>query len=414
MLTKQKLILLTSILLSIIYAEVLQGQVTIGTNELPAKGALLQLKNIVNVTDGSPNATKGLILPRVALKDTKTIISVISGVDNTNSADHVGLVVFNVTDNIVANTVSGVCPGVYIWEGLEWIRLEKRCCAPPVIKTQPNTTEVYVTDINGAVTPITVNVSGTNLTYQWQVAPMTQPLTFTDIPEATSSSYTPLTSDYGYNLYQCVIKNECGVATTSQARIIVGCGAYIAAGEWKVFMCYNLGADESLNPYNIAKGLNGSYYQWGRITETATVDTDAAAIAGWNTIAAADGAWLDESKTTNDPCPAGWRIPTKTDFDGLVNGTLNPQTRVGSSNSNWVASVTNFSTGRKFGKALYLPAAGLRSNTNGQLADRGGYGHYWTTTPTGTTAYRLNLNFVGAGTGGANRNFGYSVRCIQE
>lgn len=408
---KQNTIIVLSLLL-LIYMLDIQAQVTIGTNEPPVAGALLQLKEKSDNGIEDPNATKGLMLPRVALKDTKTIISVISGVDADNAINHTGLYVFNVTDNIEINTETGVCPGMYVWNGTDWSRLQKACCAPPVIKTQPNTVETYITAINGAATPLTMTASGTNLVYQWQSAPMSQPIIFTDIPDAVSPTYTPPTSEAGYTLYQCVVTNECGTATTSQARIIVSCGAYIAPGEWRAFMCYNLGADQSIDPYTAAKGLNGDYYQWGRFGVAGTVDN----ISGvWNTTAAPDGSWEDGLKTANDPCPDGWRIPSKTEWDGVINGTLNPQTRIGASNSNWVASATNFNTGRKYGKALYLPATGRRSNTSGGLTDRGGYGFYWSTTPNGTGAYCVNLNFVGTSMDGSKaRANGLTVRCIKE
>ncbi|MFM8489625.1 MAG: hypothetical protein ACKOCH_25090, partial [Bacteroidota bacterium] len=43
-----------------------------------------------------------------------------------------------------------------------------------------------------------------------------------------------------------------------------GCGAFIAPGEWKAFMCYNLGAwDINIDPFKPSWKIIGHYYQWG-------------------------------------------------------------------------------------------------------------------------------------------------------
>jgi hypothetical protein len=39
------------------------------------------------------------------------------------------------------------------------------------------------------------------------------------------------------------------------------CGAYVAAGVWKQFMCHNLGADASLDPFTPVQGIHGNLYQ---------------------------------------------------------------------------------------------------------------------------------------------------------
>ncbi|GAB6121053.1 hypothetical protein JCM30204_22020 [Dysgonomonas termitidis] len=195
----------------------------------------------------------------------------------------------------------------------------------------------------------------------------------------------------------------------------VCCGAFVASGQWKAFMCHNLGADEGLDAYTPAKGLNGDYYQWGRSTVVATVDTPAGAIAGWNTTYAPNGSWSDASKTANDPCPPNYRLPKNSEWTGVINTSLNPQTIP--PGATWNTSETNFSSGRKFGPALYLPAAGYRNPSNGQLNDRGSNGSYWSSTELSSNiAYGMSLYSSGASTGynGPNRTYGSSVRCIAE
>lgn len=87
-----------------------KSQVTFGSTEKTEDGALLQLKNIDNVTDGSANATKGLGLPRVALTDLKKLEPCAK--TSTEASSHVGLMVFNTTPEI--------CPGVFVWDGEKW------------------------------------------------------------------------------------------------------------------------------------------------------------------------------------------------------------------------------------------------------------------------------------------------------
>ncbi len=95
-----------------------KAQVTIGSENDPAEGALLDLKQNA---DGS--STKGLMYPRVALTS-KTALTPMTG---TPSA-HAGLVVYN-------TTASGdFTPGLHIWSGTEWMRLVANSIVAPSIE----------------------------------------------------------------------------------------------------------------------------------------------------------------------------------------------------------------------------------------------------------------------------------------
>jgi uncharacterized protein (TIGR02145 family) len=197
----------------------------------------------------------------------------------------------------------------------------------------------------------------------------------------------------------------------------VGCGAYVGAGVWKEFSCYNLGsANMSADPYTPSWEINGGYWQWGRKLEAAAgpigtgpFESNSASIAGWNMSGANNNAWLNNSKTVNDPCPSGYRVPTLVQWFGLV--ANNSFTDVGT----WNGSATNYSCGKLVGSALFLPAAGIRSSSNGDLNGRGYHGYYWSTTENGS-ASAANLYFYMGyeGTGNADRAYGQSVRCIAE
>lgn len=211
--------------------------------------------------------------------------------------------------------------------------------------------------------------------------------------------------------------NGCG-----NQDVVTGCGAYTAAGVFRVFQCYNLGStDTTSDPNTPIQGNNGSYYQWGRSTVVATDSTPAAAITSptWNTTAASDYAWADVTtgaKTANDPCPTGFRVPTKAEWTGVANTALNTVSRTGS----W-ANDGNFTTAVSLGpngttKTLTLPAAGYRSSSDGRLLSRGLGGDYWSSAEDVGSA-NANYLYFGSGSVAAysgNRTFGFSVRCIAE
>jgi hypothetical protein len=109
------------------------AQVTIGTNEEPSKGSLLQLKEN-GVTDGDlPNANKGFSLPRVALSNREKLYPMF-GSDGAPSADydtdgeieavnkeHVGLLVYNTYETPTATDPNlTFLKGIFVWTGSRW------------------------------------------------------------------------------------------------------------------------------------------------------------------------------------------------------------------------------------------------------------------------------------------------------
>ena len=223
---------------------------------------------------------------------------------------------------------------------------------------------------------------------------------------------TGLTNGTAYT-FTAVATNAAGnsVASAASTAVIPGCGAFISAGVYKVFACFNLGASTTGDPNVPVQGIHGNYYQWGSSTVVANASTPAGAISGWNTIAAVNGAWSDASKTGNDPCPTGFRVPTNAQWSGVI--TYNTVSRTGS----WLND-GNFTTAVHWGpnastKTLTLPAAGARG-FDGTLNGRGGNGSYWSSTGNGTNAWALSFNFNSAFSSLTGRTFGFSVRCVSE
>jgi uncharacterized protein (TIGR02145 family) len=231
------------------------------------------------------------------------------------------------------------------------------------------------------------------------------------------------------------IADQTYTITQIGASMTDGCGAYVAPGVWKEFDCYNLaaiGKATNDSPFTPSWRLIGGYWQWGRkgpdpsqwydintehfahgptssYVEGANVDP----ISGWSSTDAPEGAWSDYEKTSNDPCPAGFRVPSKSQWDGIVEN--NSKTAVGT----WDSDDANYSSARFFGDALMLPAAGERKYTllggSGELSFRGSSGYYWSSS--GDSSYASWQLSIGSGvptTFSWFRTSGFSVRCVAE
>ena len=216
----------------------------------------------------------------------------------------------------------------------------------------------------------------------------------------------------------------------------------------KIWMAFNLGATK-LPSVPQTRGDAGSYghlYQWGRGSDghqiilpfnPVTNDPNGVAIGGTpssltrptqvptSQVSTSDNNfvrgftnWLASdiptlwqgTSGTNNPCPAGFRVPTETEFSAETI-KFSSQTTEGAFNS-----------------FLMLPTSGLRNSSDGTLigSSNNSYfnynlGRYWTTTPTnpysGTQMRILSFGSGATGTGlifnNQPKSNGYSVRCIK-
>jgi uncharacterized protein (TIGR02145 family) len=176
----------------------------------------------------------------------------------------------------------------------------------------------------------------------------------------------------------------------------------------KTWMDRNLGATQVATSSTDAASY-GDLYQWGRNTDghqirtSATVAGPVASGAEGTSFITGTSDWLtvpddtrwDASKTANNPCPSGYRLPTETE--------LNDE-RV-----SWGTNALG-----AFNSALKLPLAGYRDYSRGALTDEGSTGNYWSSTVSGSDARSLGFDSSFAGMGSGTRADGFSVRCIKE
>ncbi|MVZ65225.1 hypothetical protein GQF61_05120 [Sphingobacterium sp. DK4209] len=180
----------------------------------------------------------------------------------------------------------------------------------------------------------------------------------------------------------------------------------------------------------------GNYYQFGSslvvAAPTATVTN-----TNWKPASQPNNSWnlgteLAPVKTSNDPCPVGYRVPTRTEFQRLIDATVH--TDVGT----WTKSNTNYSAAKvltsKRNKSIKLtfPAQGffgtsVEVGTSNYISlpldERGVVGVYWTSTILNTSGVDgINyLRFVAGSPAFINyvqptnstKPFSMNIRCVK-
>lgn len=108
-----------------------------------------------------------------------------------------------------------------------------------------------------------------------------------------------------------------------------------------------------------------------------------------------DNLWQGASGT-NNPCPAGFRLPTGPELNA-ERSTWSPNNGSGA-----------------FGSPLKLPMAGYRGYTTGSFTSEGTYGFYWSSTVASPSSNYLKFNSTAASVVSSARAYGGSVRCIKD
>ncbi|OPC36756.1 FISUMP domain-containing protein [Elizabethkingia miricola] len=212
------------------------------------------------------------------------------------------------------------------------------------------------------------------------------------------------------------------------------CGANID-GVNRYFMCHNLGADYTVNPFDTGKisSISGAKYVWGADTESLSQATDQASNGNTNQSVSVlspgidSGAWT-ATRGPKDPCPSGYRVPTIAELKALMNQSNNTQTIIstisGAFPPGTFANAYLLTSTIDGSFKMTVPLAGNRSissflpgsGTAGMNSVRGTLGNYWSSEISGLNARYMVISSV---PNGSNDNIGavntgMSVRCIQH
>lgn len=181
----------------------------------------------------------------------------------------------------------------------------------------------------------------------------------------------------------------------------------------KIWMDRNLGASQVATSSR-DKASFGDLYQWGRSsdghqkrTSYTTKKRAKSAILNNNQFVVATKFptdWLKSQNADlwqgptgiNNPCPAGFRLPTAEEFDEEI--------------ATWK---TKNASGA-FLSPLKLPLTGYRTNSDGKVTDSGYNGDYWTSTTSESYSKGLYFDENSAATDAGGRGVGVAVRCIKN
>ncbi len=149
----------------------------------------------------------------------------------------------------------------------------------------------------------------------------------------------------------------------------------------------------------------GNYYAWGETSTKSSYTYDNSVTYGKNFSDIGGNPAYDVARKE---WGSTWRLPTKAEFDELLN------------NCTWTWTTQNGINGykvtsRKNGNSIFLPAAGWRGGTS--LNGQGTYSYYWSSTPRESSSYyAFNLYFFSSlhRTDWSSRGDGRSVRPVSK
>ena len=423
----------------IMSAERVSAQVTIGDNKTPETFSQLEIV--------SGNKT-GLRLPQITTTAQRDAMFTNTAGFKTNPLSK-GLQIFNEETGCVET-----------WNGTKWIRWCDDASGGGEVCTVAPAAPGAISGIpssainSGATFTATISAVTGATSYVW-----TLPAGLTGTSTTNSIIITGATAGtYAAGTIKVVAVNACGTSAISNSttavtinNAIIGCTLNTVGGGSLTFMNYNLGAKENVQTmtaeeqaaHETPKDNYGDLYQWGRPTDghqfrtsgtTSTLATSntpnhadfilaTSSPYDWRSGGGNDDRWGNGTKTANDPCPAGWRVPSATELRSIANGNTSMFNAGSTTSGNywewnsggtpgWLIYPNTSGTGAP---TLFLPAAGFRNFSSGLLVNVGTLGYYYSSSVNGTPAYNLNFDSSTVSQGGsANRGCGMSVRCVAE
>ncbi len=153
----------------------------------------------------------------------------------------------------------------------------------------------------------------------------------------------------------------------------------------------------------------GMFYQWGRNVGWSVTNPLVSSPVGetWEVDYGSGQVW----ESVNDPCPDGWRVPSREDLNALRDNSKVVDTwtkQDGVDGRQFVDKIT--------GKSIFLPASGGRASSGGIVGDQDLFGYYWSSTVLDSDLgyllrfHSTNVDPLGVGVFAA----GYAVRCVRK
>jgi len=156
----------------------------------------------------------------------------------------------------------------------------------------------------------------------------------------------------------------------------------------------------------------GMLYQWNRIKGWSLPPIANVIDPNWNDTEAPGNTW----ESANDPCPAGWRVPTLDELRAFVDivNNIEPPTFT-------VTPAGDFIFGSGDNVVFFPGSRGSLNYSDGSLVLVGRSSDYWSSTPMSpdtnvdqSKAYFLELGNDGYGSNYSMRSDGFFVRCIAK
>ena len=151
---------------------------------------------------------------------------------------------------------------------------------------------------------------------------------------------------------------------------------------------------------------HGRFYQWD--VGSKSWETTSISVSGWNGTnpPTTNTSWIE----SNDPCPEGYRLPTKDEFVALKNETI--QTNGGG----WNASDYGYKIFTSGNVKLEFLSVGLIHRSGGYLLNQGTNGYYWASEQQ-DREYGYEMDFTNGNIRPsivAYKSSGMNVRCVQK
>ena len=208
---------------------------------------------------------------------------------------------------------------------------------------------------------------------------------------------------------------------------LVHAGFSAARINGQIWMRHHLGATG--DPDVLGQSIAGNYFQFGRKAVVAS-GTATATNSNWNGYMAAANAWNSGTeaapvKTANDPCPAGYRIPTEIEVRALIANSLSTQS--GPWSTSRYASAVIMTSKRNKAVKLTIPAQGYFSflglanppYTPGALTSAGSMAIFYSSNGSGgvnyfrSTSTNKPAHFVEP-TNNNTKEYSFNIRCIAQ